>query len=157
MIDTSALSLDELDIYNKLKSRLPSTINDTDLSTYTGLLSILLASVDFNIKDFYDQLDPITANETYLRLMSDMVGYRWIDSIDVEGNRQRLLSHSYRRKYRGTIESIKSLVKTTMTADTDSTMSDVVVSEGYPTPLKYNEDPDLEDNEPIVFNENERS
>lgn len=114
MIDVSVLSSEELATYNKLKNKLPSTIIDSDYAIFVALLVVLIQQSKTNITELYRQFDVEHADEYYLKAMAGLVGYRWIDSFTTEINRSRLTYHMYRRKYRGTIDSIKNLIRVSL-------------------------------------------
>lgn len=118
MIDKNALTPQELIIYERLITKLPSTIIDSDYAIIVALLAMLLRSVDFKVDEIYKQTNIETADEYYLRLLADVIGYTWIEYISLDANRKRLMSFQYLKKYRGSMLAIRNLVKSSV--DTDS-------------------------------------
>jgi hypothetical protein len=111
MIDVASLTTEELAIYNKFILKLPDTIIDSDYAIFIALLSVMIRGVDQNIEDLYRQFDVNTADEVYLRELARLVGYDWMEMLSLASNRARLAHHGYRRKYRGTLDSIKNLIR----------------------------------------------
>jgi hypothetical protein len=108
---TIVLNDEQKDAYNRLCKKLPESITGTDLNVYAVLLAILCSMYEVDISDLIKELDIDTANESSLKSYSKLVGYQWADNMTVNANRVRLKFYQYRRKYRGTLNSIKNLVR----------------------------------------------
>ena len=108
---TIVLNDEQKDAYNRLCKKLPESITGTDLNVYAVLLAILCSMYEVDISDLIKELDIDTANESSLKYYSKLVGYQWADNMTVNANRVRLKFYQYRRKYRGTLNSIKNLVR----------------------------------------------
>lgn len=137
MIDTTKLNQDELAIYEKLIRKFPTTISESDYSIFVALLAILTAQVNYKLSEIYRQLDVKTADEFYLRLLGDLIGYTWIESLSVEANRARIMSYDRIRKYRGTLDSIKNLARSSINEESfysNSENKNIKVYEGYESP-----------------------
>jgi hypothetical protein len=118
MINKNVLTPDELIIYERLLTKLPSTIIDSDYAIIVALLAMLLQSVNFKVEEIYKQINIETADEYYLRLLSEVIGYSWVENISLLANRNRLMSFQFLKKYRGSMLSIRNLVKSSI--DTES-------------------------------------
>jgi len=141
MINTSNLSSEELTIYNKLLSKLPETITESDYAIFVALLSILMEGVNYNISELYRQLNVETADEPYLRQLALLVGYTWLDTLSVEANRARLMYYEYSRKYRGTLDAIKNLARASIDEESfysNAENSKIKVYEGSKNPYEPN-------------------
>lgn len=141
MINTSVFSPEEKIFYDKLVSTLPAVLTESDLSIYLALFTLLSAATQSRLDYMYRQFDIATADEYYLRMIAEFIGYKWISNISVEANRTRMMYHSYRRKYRGTVEAIKNIVR--LSNDdrfiNNAENANIIVQEGTPLPLGYNE------------------
>ena len=143
MINTDSLTPIEKDIFDKIISKMPSTIRESDLSIYLAMYAMLAAAAQERLDNMYRQLDIDTATEPYLRLIAELIGYIWVETLSVESNRSRMRYNSYIRKYRGTVESLRNLVKAAANEDRflNNTENDLItIEESNIGPLFFTEE-----------------
>lgn len=130
MIKKELLTPQELEIYEKLITKLPNSIIDSDYAIIIGLISMLVVSVNYKVAEIYKQINVETADEYYLRLLAEILGYSWIEIIGVEANRGRMLSFQFMKKHRGTLLSIRNLVKVSIAEETFNNNINIQIYEG---------------------------
>lgn len=106
------LSYRQLDIFKKLLFQYPEFFVKSDLVIYLALLSIWISNILDELDLSLDNIDVDTADESSLKKLAYIVGYTWSEALPLNTNRSRIKYYMYRKKYRGTIDSLKNLIKT---------------------------------------------
>lgn len=108
----TTMSQREIEIFQKLLYQYPESFVKSDLIIYIALSAIWIADVIDQLQLALDNIDVDTADEQSLKLLSFLVGYSWNEALPLNTNRTRIKYYMYRKKYRGTIDSLKNLIKT---------------------------------------------
>lgn len=106
------LSQHDLDVFNKLLVQYPEYFVKSELVIYLALAAKWTANVIDELYLSLDNIDVDTADAESLKKLSDLVGYTWNEALPIMTNRTRIKYYMFRKKYRGTIDSLKNLIKT---------------------------------------------
>lgn len=98
-------------IYNMAKNSLTDSLVTQDLETFLKLIGVIDGDLYNLSKNIDDAINIDYIDEEHLRHLCTLIGYKWVEALTADEQRESIKFYMYLRRMRGTAFGIKNLIR----------------------------------------------